>query len=101
MTAKMSLLPLSLSGFPLHQEVLEKTAANPSDTFLLVAGYPSRGPYSSEKAIFLPTKAAMLLQSLQAARPNHNLIMADFTSLPDVVIAGRQAPLVTSKVTSD
>ena len=64
----------------------------------LIAGYPSKGPYASETAIFLPTKAAMLLHSLQKARPNHHLIMADFTSLPDVVIAGRQAPLVTSKV---
>ena len=67
------------------------------DSLSSLAGYPFRGPYSSEKAIFLPTKAAILLQTLQAARPNHHLVMADFTSLPDVVIAGRQAPLVTSK----
>lgn len=53
-----------------------------------------------EDIIFLPTKAASLFKTLQTARPNHHLIMADFSSLPDVQIRGRLAPLVTSKVTT-
>lgn len=62
------------------------------------AGYPSQGPYHQESTVFLPTKAAMLFRTLQTVRPSHRLIMADFSSLPDVKIGGRLAPLVTSKV---
>jgi hypothetical protein len=55
--------------------------------------------YQEEKLLFLPTKAAMLLEALVQARPDHDLILADFAELPDVQILGRNAPLVTAMVT--
>lgn len=39
-----------------------------------------------------------LLQALHAARPNHRLMAADFSELPDVQIPGRNAPLVSTTV---
>lgn len=51
-----------------------------------------------EEEIFLPTKAAMLIQTLVAARPCHDIVFADFHSLPDVVIPGHNAPLVATTV---
>jgi len=41
----------------------------------------------------------MLLKTLVQARPNHDLILADFAQLPDIQIPGRNAPLVTAIVT--
>ena len=40
----------------------------------------------------------MLLQTLLTARPHHDLLAADFHELPDVTIAGRNAPLVATTV---
>lgn len=57
-------------------------------------------PYAAEKEIFLPTRAAILLQTLCSVRPNHTLLLADFHALPDVVIPGRNAPLVATTVSS-
>jgi hypothetical protein len=34
---------------------------------------------------------------LHAVRPAHRLIAADFDTLPDVIVAGTNAPLVASK----
>lgn len=34
---------------------------------------------------------------LHTARPAHRLIAADFDALPDVMVAGTNAPLVASK----
>ena len=56
------------------------------------------GLMRSEEEIFLPTRAAMLLEALVAARPCHNLVFADFHALPDVTLPGLNAPLVASTV---
>jgi len=46
---------------------------------------------------FLPTNAMALFEVLHRARPNHRIVAADFDHLPDVAVAGRNAPLVASK----
>jgi len=38
-----------------------------------------------------------LFDVLHTARPAHRLIAADFDALPDVMVAGTNAPLVASK----
>lgn len=39
-----------------------------------------------------------LMETLHSALPNMSLIASDFSYLPDVIIAGDRAPLVSSKV---
>jgi hypothetical protein len=46
---------------------------------------------------FLPTTLLRLLITLRDKRPCHRLIAADFDALPDVRIAGLNAPLVASQ----
>jgi hypothetical protein len=53
---------------------------------------------SESSTVFLPTGCLRLLDAVHAARPNHVLIAADFTALPDAVIEGRNAPLVATTV---
>lgn len=48
--------------------------------------------------VFLPTTALQLMRTLQRARPQHIIIAADFDALPDVRIAGTNAPLVSQTV---
>lgn len=83
-----------------HPQTLQRHLGNTRPALWWSAGYSTRRQYSQESTIFLPTKATMLLKTLHTVRPNHHLILADFNSLPDVQIKGRQAPLVTSKVAS-
>jgi len=47
--------------------------------------------------VFLPTTAMRMLDSLAVARPKARLILCDFNSLPDVRMAGFNAPLVASQ----
>ena len=42
--------------------------------------------------------AQALFDVLCKMRPAHHLIAADFDALPDVVVSGKNAPLVASKV---
>lgn len=46
--------------------------------------------------VFLPTSAYMLFDAIQHAVPHHQLILSDFDYLPDVIIAGEHAPIVSS-----
>eukprot|EP00198_Chlamydomonas_reinhardtii_P004507 XP_001693843.1 predicted protein [Chlamydomonas reinhardtii] len=55
-------------------------------------------PASRDEVLWLPTAAAAFMELLHAVRPNHSLIAADFDKLPDVRLAGRNAPLVAEKV---
>lgn len=48
------------------------------------------------ETIFLPTGALRLFDTLHSVRPNHHLVAADFDYLPETVIQGRNAPLVSS-----
>lgn len=50
------------------------------------------------EAAWLPTRTLALLELLHGVRPNHSLLLADFSELPDVKVAGRGAPLVAQKV---
>lgn len=50
------------------------------------------------EAVFLPTGSLQLLDTLHAMRPRHHMVAADFDHLPEVVIPGRNAPLVASTV---
>lgn len=46
--------------------------------------------------VFLPTSACMLFDAIHHTVPKHEIILADFDHLPDVIIAGENAPLVSS-----
>lgn len=46
--------------------------------------------------IFLPTAAFMLFDTILTTVPKHELILSDFDYLPDVVVPGEHAPLVSS-----
>lgn len=48
--------------------------------------------------MFVPTASLALLDIIHGLRPNHSLIAADFDALPDVSVAGTNAPLVAEKV---
>lgn len=48
--------------------------------------------------VFLPTGALQLFDTLHSCVPQHQLIAADFDHLPDVVIPGKNAPLVSSRI---
>ncbi|CAM6121675.1 unnamed protein product [Calypogeia fissa] len=48
--------------------------------------------------VWVPTGCLQLLETLHSARPNMVLIASDFSSLPDVSLAGQGAPLVASKI---
>jgi hypothetical protein len=52
---------------------------------------------ASQKIAYLPTGCLKLLETLHGARPNHRLVAADFDSLPGVMMAGRNAPLVAAQ----
>ena len=52
------------------------------------------------ETLWLPTSCLQLLQHISRSRPNHLLFAADFDYLPDIVISGENAPLVSSKVCS-
>jgi hypothetical protein len=47
--------------------------------------------------VWLPTRCLQLLELLHAVLPQHTLIAADFDALPDVVVPGRNAPLVSGR----
>lgn len=53
---------------------------------------------NSGDTVFLPTATLQLLRTMQRARPQHMLVAADFDALPDVKIAGTNAPLVSETV---
>lgn len=55
-------------------------------------------PAGGGEAVWVPTRALALMELLHAVRPNHSLILADFSTLPDVKVAGKNAPLVAQKV---
>lgn len=50
------------------------------------------------ETIFLPTGALHLFDTLHSVRPNHHLVAADFDFLPETIIQGLNAPLVSSTV---
>jgi hypothetical protein len=47
--------------------------------------------------VWLPTRCFELLETLHTAVPYHTLIAADFSALPEVQVAGRNAPLVSGR----
>ncbi|GJP30605.1 hypothetical protein CLOM_g4130 [Closterium sp. NIES-68] len=51
-----------------------------------------------ERVTWLPTGCMRLLETVYTARPNATVIAADFSFLPDVRIAGANAPLVAAKL---
>lgn len=57
--------------------------------------------YQQAEAIFLPTKACMMIASLVKSFPSHSVLLADFHALPDVKIQGKNAPLVAATVSLD
>ena len=48
--------------------------------------------------VFLPTATALLFDSIQKTVPKHELIFSDFDFLPDVVVPGENAPIVSSTI---
>lgn len=52
----------------------------------------------AEEIAFVPTGCLELLETMHDARPHHLLLAADFDWLPDVKVAGVNAPLVSSRV---
>lgn len=48
--------------------------------------------------VFLPTSAAILFDTLNKAVPRHECIFSDFDYLPDVVVVGENAPIVSTTV---
>jgi hypothetical protein len=54
------------------------------------------GGAGAGEAVFLPTGALKLFDTLHRARPNHRLVAADFDALPETVIDGANAPLVAT-----
>ncbi|KAI8112143.1 hypothetical protein M9434_003467 [Picochlorum sp. BPE23] len=48
--------------------------------------------------VFLPTSAAMLFDTLNSAVPHHECIFSDFDYLPDVVVEGENAPIVSTTI---
>jgi hypothetical protein len=55
------------------------------------------GADSEPTDVWLPTRCLQLLELLHAVLPQHTLIAADFDALPDVVVPGRNAPLVSGR----
>jgi hypothetical protein len=53
------------------------------------------GPAPADGRVFLPTGCLQLLETLCEVRPRHHLLLADFDALPETVIPGRNAPLVS------
>ncbi|PRW05767.1 S-adenosyl-L-methionine-dependent methyltransferase [Chlorella sorokiniana] len=51
---------------------------------------------ATDEVRWLPTGCLQLLDTLQRARPSHTLIAADFDALPEVAVAGINAPLVAT-----
>lgn len=60
-----------------------------------VLGLPDEA--SEPTDLWLPTRCLQLLEVLHAMLPNHTLLAADFDALPDVVVPGRNAPLVSGR----
>lgn len=82
---------------PLTRRLLAETEglagyAPPSGNFLVRLLHPR----ASSREMFLPTGALRLFDALHRALPRHALLAADFDELPEVVIPGRNAPLVAS-----
>ena len=59
---------------------------------------PAAGGAFRDHIRYLPTACLALMDLLHTTRPHHTLIAADFNTLPDVVIPGTCAPLVSSLV---
>lgn len=57
----------------------------------------SSSTLQSDEIVFLPTTCLHFLEVLHAARPYHTLLAADFSGLPDVLLPGRNAPLVSGR----
>lgn len=55
---------------------------------------------ATDEVRWLPTGCLALLDTLQRARPSHTLIAADFDRLPEVAVAGINAPLVATTVSA-
>lgn len=53
---------------------------------------------ASQDNVWLPTRCMQLLETLHAAVPRHTLIAADFDALPDIKLAGKNAPLVSGRL---
>jgi hypothetical protein len=51
--------------------------------------------------VWLPTRCLQLLETIHTAVPHHTLIAADFNCLPEVRVAGRNAPLVSGRRPAD
>ena len=64
----------------------------------LLAAAASQMRTASGHVAFVPTGCLALLEALHDARPNHALLVADFSRLAEVRVAGRNAPLVASQV---
>jgi hypothetical protein len=56
-------------------------------------------PFSANlsKPDFIPSKAVLFLERLRAQLPQHRLLVADFSELPDAV-KGRNGPVVQTRV---
>jgi hypothetical protein len=63
--------------------------------FQQVLGLPDAAGDPSN--VWLPTRCLQLLELLHAVLPHHTLIAADFDSLPDVKVSGKNAPLVSGR----
>ena len=48
--------------------------------------------------VFLPTAAFSFLKNISENVPSHTLLLIDFETLPDVQVAGRNAPLISNTV---
>lgn len=65
---------------------------------LIAAARQMRTATAEGTVAFVPTGCLALLEALHDARPNHALLVADFSRLAEVRVAGVNAPLVASQV---
>ncbi|KAL4520921.1 hypothetical protein Ndes2437A_g04873 [Nannochloris sp. 'desiccata'] len=82
-----------------HDKVIYSTEKTSADVVAVDGGVgTSRRHGIGSSAIFLPTGALRLFDTLHKVRPNHRLLAADFDFLPETVIQGENAPLVATTI---
>ncbi|KAH9568523.1 hypothetical protein CY35_03G082200 [Sphagnum magellanicum] len=86
---------------PLIKRCLDVISQNPhtrSSSSIISAAKSTLSQFVSlSELAWIPTGCLQMLETLHKFRPNMVLIISDFSSLPDITIAGTGAPLVASK----
>jgi hypothetical protein len=86
---------------PLIKRCLDVISQNPhtrSSSSIISAAKSTLSQFVSlSELAWIPTGCLQMLETLHKFRPNMVLIISDFSSLPDITVAGTGAPLVASK----